>query len=253
MNPVSRPPCRSTRSSPQRCGASRGGGCCATGLSLGALTVLTGCDLSGHGPIDRVLWAMLRFNDRVQAALFNPHRLAATFPPSAITRPFRFNAYYPEYQVRTVDAAAWKLELGGLDRGQTAVVAGGTAHDAAAQPDHAADLRRGLERDRAVEWRAAGDFLRRIGADLRARYVGFKCFDDYPCSIDMESALHPQTILALDFDQSPLTPPWGAPLRLRLPTKLGFKNPKYLSALWVTNTYPGGYWADQGYNWFSGL
>ena len=95
-------------------------------------------------------------------------------------------------------------------------------------------------------------FLRAIGADLRARYVGFQCFDDYSSSIDMASALHPQTILALDFEQAPLSPPWGAPLRLRIPTKLGFKNPKYLSAITVTNDNPGGYWEDQGYNWFSG-
>ena len=71
------------------------------GLSLGALTMLTGCDLSTHdGLIDRALWAMLRFNDRVQATLFNPNRLAATFTRADITHPFKFNAYYPIEQVR---------------------------------------------------------------------------------------------------------------------------------------------------------
>jgi DMSO/TMAO reductase YedYZ molybdopterin-dependent catalytic subunit len=68
----------------------------------------------------------------------------------------------------------------------------------------------------------------------------------------MESALHPQTILALDFLGKPLTPPFGFPLRLRIPTKLGFKNPKSVVALGVTNVFPGGYWVAQGYNWFSG-
>ncbi len=223
------------------------------GLSLGAVSLLTGCDLSGHGPIDRALWAMLRFNDHVQAALFNPHRLAATFPPSAITRPFRFNAYYPEYQVRTVDTASWKLQLGGLiaDKRPWSLA------ELRTLPQHSQITRLVCVEGWSVigQWSGVrlSDFLRRVGADLRAGYVGFKCFDDYPCSIDMASALHPQTILALDFDHAPLTPPWGAPLRLRLPTKLGFKNPKYLSALRVTNHYPGGYWADQGYNWFSGL
>jgi DMSO/TMAO reductase YedYZ molybdopterin-dependent catalytic subunit len=96
-------------------------------------------------------------------------------------------------------------------------------------------------------------FLRRVGADLRAKYVAFRCFDDYWTSIDMPSALHPQTILTLDFEQKPLEPPWGAPLRLRIPTKLGFKNPKYITSIAVTNDYPGGYWEDKGYNWFSGL
>ena len=96
-------------------------------------------------------------------------------------------------------------------------------------------------------------FLKRVGADLRAKYVAFHCFDGYWSSIDMASALHPQTILTLDFEEKPLTPPWGAPLRLRIPTKLGFKNPKYLASLTVTNDYPGGYWENQGYNWYSGL
>ena len=62
-------------------------------LSLGSLALLTGCDLSTHSGVDAALWAMLRFDDRVQAALFNPQRLAETYRASAITRPFRFNAY----------------------------------------------------------------------------------------------------------------------------------------------------------------
>lgn len=41
-------------------------------------------------------------------------------------------------------------------------------------------------------------------------------------------------------------------MKLRMPTKLGYKNPKYIQAIFVTNTYPGGYWEDQGYNWFGG-
>jgi DMSO/TMAO reductase YedYZ molybdopterin-dependent catalytic subunit len=69
----------------------------------------------------------------------------------------------------------------------------------------------------------------------------------------MPSALHPQTILALDYAGAPLPPKYGFPVKLRIPTKLGFKNPKHIMAITVTNDYPGGYWEDQGYNWFSGL
>jgi len=223
------------------------------GLSLGALSLLTGCDLSTDSGIDRALWAMLRFNDRVQAALFEPNRLAPTYPASAITRPFRFNAYYPEWQVRTVGTDAWRLEVGGLVDDK--------------KPWSLAELRQlpqeeQITRHVCVEgWSQIGQwsgvplhiFLRRIGADLRAKYVAFRCFDDYSSSIDMASALHPQTILTLDFEQKPLDPPWGAPLRLRIPTKLGFKNPKHIAAMTVTNDYPGGYWENQGYNWYSGL
>jgi len=223
------------------------------GLSLGGLSLLAGCDLSDdHSLIDRTLWAMLRFNDRVQAALFDPNRLAETFRPDQITRPFKFNAYYPMSKIRTVDASAWKMEVSGLVDDDTSW----TLERLRALPQEGQITRHICVEgwSQIGQWSGVplGAFLRRVGADLRARYVGFECFDDYSSSIDMASALHPQTILALDFEQSPLTPIWGAPLRLRIPTKLGFKNPKYISAITVTNDYPGGYWEDQGYNWFSG-
>ena len=95
-------------------------------------------------------------------------------------------------------------------------------------------------------------FLRKVGADLGAKYVGFKCADDYYTSIDMPTALHPQTLLTLTYDSQPLPPRYGFPMKLRMPTKLGYKNPKHIQAIFVTNTYPGGYWEDQGYNSFSG-
>src|SRR6266566_9672415 len=83
------------------------------GLSLGSLALLTGCDLSTHSGIDAALWAMLRFDDRVQSALYNPQRLAETYPASAITRPFRFNAYYQIWEVRPVPEN-WRLAVTGL-------------------------------------------------------------------------------------------------------------------------------------------
>ncbi len=222
------------------------------GLSMGALALLTGCDLSTHdGVFDRMLWGMLRFNDRMQALLFDPNRLAATFRPDQITRPFKFNAYYPMTQVRPVPDD-WQMEVSGLVQDDS--------------PWSLARLRAlpqqsQITRHICVEgWSQVGQwsgvplgtFLRHVGADLRAGYVGFECFDDYSSSIDMASALHPQTILAVDFEQAALTPQWGAPVRLRIPTKLGFKNPKNIAAITVTNQNPGGYWEDQGYNWFSG-
>jgi DMSO/TMAO reductase YedYZ molybdopterin-dependent catalytic subunit len=224
-------------------------------LAFGAAGLLTGCDYDNlqHPDLaDRFLRAMSSWNDRVQAALFNPRTLAPTFPASAITRPPRFNAYYDRDQVRVVDGASWKLELSGLVAERRAW----TLADLRAAPQQSQ-----ITRLVCVEgWRVIGQwggvplgwFLRRIGADTRARYVSFRCADGYYSSIDMASALQPQTILALDFLGKPLTPAFGFPLRLRIPTKLGFKNPKSLVALGVTNVYPGGYWEDQGYNWFSG-
>src|SRR5215470_3591824 len=64
--------------------------------SLGALAMLTGCDIVDGPSAERALGIVSRFNDWVQGLMFNPHRLAPTYPESAITRPFPFNAYYPE-------------------------------------------------------------------------------------------------------------------------------------------------------------
>jgi DMSO/TMAO reductase YedYZ molybdopterin-dependent catalytic subunit len=226
-------------------------GLVSRGLSLGGLALLTGCDLSTRSGVDAALWSMMRFDDKVQAALFSPNRLAQTYPVSAITKPFRFNAFYEDWQVQA-PPPDWRLELAGRIVDKTPW----TLERLLTLPQESQ-----VTRHICIEgWSQIGQwsgaplhaFLRRIGADLNARYVAFNCFDGYSTSIDMPSALHPQTILALNFLGKPLAPEWGAPVRLRIPTKLGFKSAKNISAISVTNTYPGGYWEDRGYNWFSG-
>jgi DMSO/TMAO reductase YedYZ molybdopterin-dependent catalytic subunit len=222
------------------------------GLSLGALTMLTGCNLQDGDAVDRVLWAMSRWNDRVQAWLFDANRLAPTYPASAITKPFPFNGFYPVDDAPEIDGDDFALEVSG----RVADRQSWTLAKLRALPQEAQ-----ITRLICIEgWSAIGQwsgvpfrvFLERIGADLRSRYVGFKCADRYYASIDMATALHPQTILALDFADAPLPAKFGFPMKLRVPTKLGFKNPKHIAAIFVTNDYPGGYWEDQGYNWFSG-
>ena len=222
------------------------------GLTLGGLALLTGCDLVDEKSVESALMQVSRFNDRAQGLLFGGQRLAPTYPESMITRPFPFNAYYGESEVREVDAASYRLEVTGLVADKRAW----TLADLQALPQ--TDQ---ITRHICVEgWSAIGkwggvqfsEFLRRIGADTSAKYIGFKCADDYYTSIDMATALHPQTLLTLTYDGEPLPPRYGFPMKLRMPTKLGYKNPKHIQALFVTNTYPGGYWEDQGYNWFGG-
>src|SRR5882724_2209681 len=75
----------------------------AGGASFGALTLLTGCDVSDSFSADNLLTHISKFNDSVQAALFNPNTLAPTFPDSAITKPFPFNAYYSLDEAPEVD------------------------------------------------------------------------------------------------------------------------------------------------------
>jgi DMSO/TMAO reductase YedYZ molybdopterin-dependent catalytic subunit len=99
------------------------------------------------------------------------------------------------------------------------------------------------------------DFLDLIGADRTARFVTVACADDYYESLDMATALHPQTLLCYEMYDRPLTREHGAPLRLSIPTKIGYKQAKYLTDLKVTNVLDGkvGYWEDQGYAEFYGL
>ena len=99
------------------------------------------------------------------------------------------------------------------------------------------------------------DFLNMIGADTSASYITLACADDYYESLDMATALHPQTLLCYEMYDRPLTREHGAPLRLSVPTKIGYKQAKYLTALTVTNVLSGkvGYWEDQGYSSFYGL
>jgi DMSO/TMAO reductase YedYZ molybdopterin-dependent catalytic subunit len=221
-------------------------------LSLGGLALLTGCDVTDAKGVSSALERISRFNDRVQAWLFDPNRLAPTYPESMITRPFPFNAYYSEERVPRVNAEGFRLEVTGLVADKHAWSL--AELNALPQTDQ-------VTRHICVEgWSAIGKwggvpfaiFLRRVGADLNAKYVGFKCADDYYTSIDMPTALHPQTLLALTYDGQTLPARYGFPMKLRIPTKLGYKNPKHIQAISVTNTYPGGYWEDQGYNWFGG-
>jgi DMSO/TMAO reductase YedYZ molybdopterin-dependent catalytic subunit len=220
-------------------------------LSLGAVAMLTGCSVSSSS-MDTVLARMSTFNDWAQGQLFDARRLAPTFTDADITRPFPFNAFYSEPEAPTVDPTTYQLELSGAIADK--------------RPWNLSALRAlpqetQITRHICVEgWSAIGKwggvpfktFLERVGADLTAKYVGFKCADTYHSSIDMATALHPQTIIALTYDGAVLPRAYGFPMKLRIPTKLGFKNPKYILSMFVTNDYPGGYWEDQGYNWFSG-
>ena len=226
----------------------------AGGASLGALTLLTGCDVTDSFSAESMLTQISKFNDAVQAKLFNPNTLAPTFPESAITRPFPFNAYYALDDAPDIDGKAWKLEVRGLVENRKSW----TLDELYKLPQE-----NQITRHICVEgWSAIGSwtgvrlshFLQLIGADTKAKYVWFNCadVDGYNSPLDMPSALHPQTQMTFRFDNEILPRAYGYPMKIRVPTKLGFKNPKYVVSMEVTNDYKGGYCEDQGYNSFSG-
>jgi DMSO/TMAO reductase YedYZ molybdopterin-dependent catalytic subunit len=193
-----------------------------------------------------------KFNDGVQAAIFNPNALAPTFSEKDITRPFPFNAYYTEDEAPDVNGRDYKLEVSGMVENKKSW----TLDELYKLPEV-----KQITRHICVEgWSAIGswsgtplrDFLKLVGADTKAKYVWFRCAEDYTSPLDMATALHPQTQMTFKFDDKILPRAYGYPMKIRVPTKLGFKNPKYVVSMEVTNDYKGGYWEDQGYNSFSG-
>ncbi len=222
-------------------------------VSLGALTMLTGCDVSENSQVQSALRAVSAWNDKVQSVIFRPDHLAPTFSEAQVVKPPRFNAHYDVEDVKPVDGASWKLELSGRIEDKKPW----TLQDIYALPERELIIRHICVEgwDYIGQWSGPNlrAFLERIGADLTAKYIAFRCADGYTESIDMPSALHPQTILATKYAKETLADPFGFPMRLRTSTKLGFKNAKWLVAMEVTNIFPETYYGKEGFNWFSGI
>jgi DMSO/TMAO reductase YedYZ molybdopterin-dependent catalytic subunit len=221
-------------------------------LTLGGLSLATGVTLNHYGSVKTMLEAVSRFNDGAQGVIFHPSSRAIEYTEADVTRPFPFNAFYAKSKAPAVDGGTFRLELSGkiADRRPWTL-----------DKLHAFPQTAQITRHICVEgWSAIGkwggvtfsEFLKRVGADTSCKYVGFKCADGYYTSIDMPTALHAQTLLTLTFGDAILPREYGFPMKLRMPTKLGYKNPKHIVEIWVSNVYPGGYWEDMGYNWFGG-
>jgi DMSO/TMAO reductase YedYZ molybdopterin-dependent catalytic subunit len=222
-------------------------------LSLGALTFLTGCNVSDSSSVQGALRTVSAFNDGIQQLLFDPKRLARTYSPDQVVKPPRFNAHFDIQDLDPIDISDWQLEFAGLVTDKRPW----TLDRIYALPEQEIIIKHICVEgwDYIGQWSGPNlrQFLTLVGADLTAKYVAFHCNDDYMECIDMASALHPQTILATKYAGEPITEPFGAPLRLRTAVKLGYKNPKWIRSIEVTNSYPGGFWEDQGFNWFAGI
>lgn len=119
------------------------------------------------------------------------------------------------------------------------------------------------------KWKGArlSAILARAAPKPNARYVVFHCADPmeedgtepYYESVDLDDANHEQTILAYDLNDAPLPVANGAPLRLRVERQLGYKHAKYVMRLELVDSFAairggrGGYWEDQGYQWYAGI
>jgi hypothetical protein len=196
----------------------------------------------------------LGFSDWISARMFRSEHLAPVFADSEVTpfEKFPINGYDVE-------------DPGVIFENWTLTVSGEVKNPGEYRLNQVQALPRIRQNTRHVcveGWDVIGrfggarlsDFLRVIGADTSAKFVAVNCADDYYESIDMATALHPQTLLCYEMYDRPLTREHGAPLRLNIPTKVGYKQAKYLTDLKVTNVVEKvGYWEDQGYSSFYGL
>jgi DMSO/TMAO reductase YedYZ molybdopterin-dependent catalytic subunit len=215
-----------------------------------AATLLAGCD--SH-PVSGFLNAMKDWNAKFEAALFSPHRLAPELPASEQTPEQSFPSYFISDSM-PFPPLNWTLAVNGLVK-HPMVLTLAQLHN---MPR--IDMR---VRHHCVEgWSAVAqwsgvrviDIARMAGLDAKVKYVEFRSFDsDYWSSWDLESALHPQTLLAYGMNGRMLHPDHGAPLRLYSAVKLGYKMVKYLTEVNFLSHNRGGYWENQGYDWFAGV
>lgn len=233
--------------------------------------LLASCDaLSNREGFLDVLSAAEPLNRTAQRFL-SGDRLVREYPASMISPSFRpngtINPQTPEYLALTArQFAGFQLRLRGLvDRPMEFTLDALRAMPARTQ----------ITRHDCVEgWSAIGQWtgvpLARLlslsGIKPGAKYAVFHCFDDlsgnggrYYESVDLRDALHPQTIAAYALNGSPLPVANGAPLRMRIERKLGYKQPKYVHTVELVDSYArmaggnGGFWEDQGYDWYGGI
>jgi DMSO/TMAO reductase YedYZ molybdopterin-dependent catalytic subunit len=233
----------------------------AAGLAAGAGTTLAslglaGCNSQGPRSAQGLLRAAEHFNEKVERAIFR-HNAMNVAPSGAALAGARFPSYFIADEVPVWDEkerGAWRLEIGGLVQRPARL----TLAELKDLPR--TELR--LEHFCVEGWSAVSvrtgvrlsELARRAGLLPEARYVDFQSFDDdYHESWDLDSALHAQTLIVYGQDGQLLEPAFGAPARVYSPVKLGYKNTKYLTRILFLPEKNGGYWSDQGYEWYGGV
>ena len=218
------------------------------------------------GRINRAMRKAMEWHESLGRATFRPTRLAREFPVSASGMPIvngmpgLFGPIEPDWKLHAIGAGGKTLqfsidELRALNlprvetiteleciEGWTTVVrwSGVRLLDFAAKTGLASRTGR------------VGDPLAHSG-DLFA-YAGLVTPDEaYYVGLDLPSALHPQTLLCDMMDGQPLSPAHGAPLRLSIPVKYGYKSLKRIGTIFFTDERPPDFWAEQGYDWYAGL
>jgi DMSO/TMAO reductase YedYZ molybdopterin-dependent catalytic subunit len=219
-------------------------------VGAAAASLLTACDTH---PIKGFLGAMKDWNEKFEGFIYSPDRLAPELPAADATPENAFPSYFISDTMPPVPQN-WTLSVGGLVERELTLTLGQL------QKMTRTDVR---VRHHCVEgWSAVASWHGVRVSDIAkvarlkpgVKYVEFNSFDeDYFSSCDLGSAMHPQTVLAYGMNGHLLRSDHGAPLRVYSAVKLGYKMCKYLTEVNFLPNKTGGYWEDQGYDWFGGV
>ena len=244
------------------------------GFLWGAAAALAGVGgwrwLATRREDDGIVWPLRRaheINEQLARDYFRGTRLSPSFPGELAREPRANGVIGLEDDL---DAANWRLNVSGLaDEQDTELQLTLDQIKALPRVEMVTELRCIEGWSAVVQWAGArfADFInayrpatrsgrppdpRREPEDLFG-YVSLETEDgSYYVGLDMESALHPQTLLCYEMNGKPLTEPHGAPLRLAIPVKYGIKNIKRIGTIRFTDRRPPDYWAERGYDWYAG-
>lgn len=239
-------------------------------LALAGAVAVGGCDkLSETDWAPKILGSATALSHAAQGML-SRNAMAREYSEADISPVFRANGstdpQAPAYRALAANAFRdYRLEVGGL-----------VAHPLSLSLERLRALpsRTQITRHDCVEgWSVVGKWtgvqlahVLELAQPIRAaRYVVFRCYDvmddgtEYYESLGFDDAYHPQTLLAWELNGETLPIPNGAPLRLRVPRQLGYKMAKYLRRIDLVASFKGiedgngGYWEDQGYQWYAGI
>jgi len=240
-------------------------------LGAASLISLAGCDnLTQSSWFPAILNKAEKLTERVQRAITPANALAKEYGDADISKVFPANGNtdpdtedYAKHVAQNF--SEWTVEIGGLV--QTPI-----SWSLAALKE--LPSRTQITRHDCVEGLSAigkwtgvplGDLVRQVQPMPNARYAVFHCADvddegiAYYESIALADCYHPQTILAYELNGSPLDIAHGAPLRLRFERQLGYKQAKYVVKIELVESLSGigggkgGYWEDEGYEWYAGI
>lgn len=204
------------------------------------------------------LQKVFRFNESVTSAIFDPTRLSPQFPVEKVTRPSRVNGFLGIES--EIDLDAWRLNIGGIQ---------GRSSDLVLTMDDVRKLPKteSITEFKCIEgWSTIVQWTGTRFSDFVTAYTPWKVPEDMPPFVslatpdgayfvgwDTPSIMHPQTLLVYEMNGEMLTSNHGAPLRLASPTKYGIKQLKRIGRIDFTHERPQDYWANEGYDWYSGL